>query len=210
MDPFLFATGIAIGLSVAAPLGPVNIIVIRTALRRGAGIAILAGLGAVLADGLFAAVAAYGIRSVQHVIASYAVPLSLLGGTLLVIIGVQTARKHVELNEIAAAGAMSRRATLRLAAATFGLTVINPGALFGFLAIFGAMGAVLHLGSAPYRPLIAVAGVAAGGLLWWVFISVVVERLKTRFNPATIDRINRWTGVLIAAFGFALLMDALF
>ena len=33
-------------------------------------------------------------------------------------------------------------------------------------------------------------------------------RLKSRLNPATLDRINRWTGVLIAAFGFLLLMES--
>ncbi len=210
MDPFLFATGVAIGLSVAAPLGPVNIIVIRTALRWGAAIAIVAGLGAVAADVFFAAVAAYGFRSIEHLVMQYALPLTLLGGMVLVVMGIRTARKHVEIADLAAGEPLSRRTVLRNCATTFGLTIINPGALFGFLAIFGAMSAVLQLGSAPYRPLTAVAGVAAGGLLWWVFISVVVDRLKSRFSSTTLDRINRWTGVLIAAFGFALLMDALF
>ena len=93
---------------------------------------------------------------------------------------------------------------------TFALTITNPGALFGFLAIFGTMGPALRLGSAPYRPLLAVVGVTIGGLLWWLFLSFVVARLKSRFTPATEDKINRWTGVLIAAFGFALLMERLF
>jgi hypothetical protein len=45
--------------------------------------------------------------------------------------------------------------------------------------------------------------------LWWLFLSFVVSRLKTRISERALARISRWTGVLIAAFGFALLMEAL-
>ena len=68
MDFILLLTGIAIGLSVTAPLGPVNILVIRNAIRRGFGVALLVGLGAVLADGFYAVIAAYGVSSVAHLI----------------------------------------------------------------------------------------------------------------------------------------------
>ena len=37
-----------------------------------------------------------------------------------------------------------------------------------------------------------------------------MTRFKSRITETVFDRINRWTGVLIAAFGFALLMEALF
>ena len=46
--------------------------------------------------------------------------------------------------------------------------------------------------------------------LWWLFISFVVTRLRKRISEAVFDRINRWTGILIAAFGFALVMDVVF
>jgi len=94
--------------------------------------------------------------------------------------------------------------------ATFALTITNPATFFGFLAIFGTMSSVLALASSPLRPPTIVFGVALGAALWWVFISFVVTRLKSRISASTFDRINRWTGVLIAAFGFALLMDVVF
>ncbi len=37
MDPQLIAIGMAIGIAVTAPLGPVNLTVIRSALRAGMG-----------------------------------------------------------------------------------------------------------------------------------------------------------------------------
>ena len=50
MDWNLIIAGMSIGLAMAAPVGPVNLIVIRTALNCGFRAAFLAGLGAVLAD----------------------------------------------------------------------------------------------------------------------------------------------------------------
>ena len=91
----------------------------------------------------------------------------------------------------------------------FSLTITNPGVFFGFLAIFGSMNAVLRLDEAWHRPATLVAGVIAGGLLWWLVLSLGVSRFRNRIGEKSFGRINRWTGVLIAAFGFALLMEAL-
>ena len=210
MDFILLITGIFIGLSVTAPLGPVNLIVTRTAIQRSFGVAVLTGLGAVLADVVYASLAAYGVRSIEQFIAQYAMPLTLVGGTMLVILGIRLARSHMSLEQLALQDVPSRRIIIRKALGTFLLTLTNPGVFFGFLAIFGTMSGVLVLASSPGRPLTVVAGVAIGGTLWWLFLSFVVTRLKSRITATTFDRINRWTGVLIAAFGFALLMGVLF
>lgn len=210
MDFILLITGIFIGLSVTAPLGPVNLIVTRTAIQRSFGVAVLTGLGAVLADVVYASLAAYGVRSIERFIAQYAMPLTLVGGTMLVILGIRLARSHMSLEQLALQDVPSRRIIIRKALGTFLLTLTNPGVFFGFLAIFGTMSGVLVLASSPGRPLTVVAGVAIGSTLWWLFLSFVVTRLKSRITATTFDRINRWTGVLIAAFGFALLMGVLF
>ena len=72
MDWSLIIIGVAVGLAMSAPLGPVNLIVIRTALCHDLKVAFLAGLGAVLADVLIAGIAAYGIQSISHLILDYA------------------------------------------------------------------------------------------------------------------------------------------
>ena len=210
MDFFVIAAGIAIGLAVAAPLGPVNLFVIHAALRRGIGAAMVAGLGAVLADVIFASIAAFGARSIETFVAASAMPLTLVGGALLVVIGIRTARHRVTLAELEAASPASAGLLARKFVTTFTLTATNPGTLLGFLAIFGTMSLALRLSESPTRPLLAVLGVAIGGTLWWLFLSYLISRLKVRLTRRTLDRINKWAGVLIAAFGFALLMDALF
>lgn len=210
MDFVLLATGIAIGLSVTAPLGPVNVIVIRNAIRRGMLVAFLTGLGAVIADTLYATLAAYSISTIEHIIADYAVPLMLVGGVILVFMGVRLARSHITLAELALQEPPRKRQVAGKMLTTFMLTITNPGVFFGFVTIFGTMSAVLKLGESADRPVTVVVGVAIGGTLWWLFLSVLVSRFKSRISEGVFDKINRWTGVLIAAFGFALLAEAMF
>jgi hypothetical protein len=51
-------------------------------------------------------------------------------------------------------------------------------------------------------------GIALGGTLWWLMLSFFIGRLKSRLGPSTLDRINRWSGIMVAAFGFLLLWKA--
>lgn len=208
MDFALLAMGIAIGLSVTAPLGAVNILVIRNAIRRGFAVALLVGLGAVAADGFYAVIAAYGVSSAAHVITDYARPLMLTGGVLLVLLGVRLARSRIGLGELQLQAPPRKRQVLAKMLTAFGLTITNPGIFFGFLVIFGTMNAVLRLDDSWHRPPTVVAGVVTGGALWWLFLSFAVSRFKARISEKTFGRINRWSGILIAAFGFALLMEA--
>ena len=198
----LIIAGIAIGLAMAAPLGPVNLIVIRAALNHNLRVAILSGLGAVIADAMMASIAAFGLRSIELFIVDYTRPIQIIGGLILVVLGIRTARMHFASTDLAATPVASRLGL------TFFLTVTNPGTALGFLAIFSAMSGLLMLGTAAYRSTTVVIGVALGGVLWWVFVSVLIGRLKSKFGVATLDRINRWSGVLVAAFGFVLLMQA--
>lgn len=208
MDLSLLLTGIAIGVAVTAPLGPVNILVIRNAIQRGFVVAFLVGLGAVAADVLYAAAASYGISWVSHLIEDYARPLMIAGGVLLVVTGVWLARKRVLRVRIEGEEPQTAKLIGKMLAA-FGLTMSNPGEFFGFIAIFGTMSGVLRLHEDWARPPTVVAGVALGGLLWWLFLGFLVSRLKSRISEKALATISRWTGILIAAFGFALLMEAL-
>ena len=75
MDLSLLLTGVAIGLAVTAPLGPVNLLVFRSAIRQGFAVAFLVGLGAVAGDLLYAAAAAYGVSWVSHLVEVLSVPV---------------------------------------------------------------------------------------------------------------------------------------
>jgi threonine/homoserine/homoserine lactone efflux protein len=201
MDLSLIIAGIAMGLAMAAPLGPVNLMVIRSALNHNIRAAVMSGMGAIIADTLMASIAALGLRGIEHAIVDHSTAIQIIGGSLLVFLGIRTARTHVSENEFEQASPGTRLGI------TFFLTITNPGTALGFLALFGAMGGLLRLSAAPLRPVTVLAGIAMGGALWWLTVGLLITKLKSRFSAHTLDRINRWSGILIAAFGFVLLLQ---
>jgi len=169
-------------------------------LNCGFRAAFLGGLGAVLADMLMGGIAAFGLQSIEHFILEYEMLLQIFGGLLLVVLGIRTARTHFLATDLAP---IPHAARLGL---TFTLSVTNPGLILGFIAIFSSMSGILVLGASPYRPIIVLLGLAMGGALWWLALSLAVSRLKTKLSAITLDKINRWSGIFVAAFGFVLLL----
>jgi threonine/homoserine/homoserine lactone efflux protein len=178
--------------------------VIRSALRAGMGGGMAAASGSMAGDAIFAMLAAYGVRWVEDWVHAHSSAIQIVGGLLLIFIGIRTAMHHVKDAELSLSD-LGRGAYVRKALVCLFLTMTNPGALLGFFAIFGGLGGVLDLGSVPYRPLNAVAGVIVGTLIWWSFVTYLVTHIKGRVTSYTLVRLNIWAGVAIAVFGIVIL-----
>ena len=83
----LVLTGIGIGVLMAAPIGPVNVFVIQRTVAGGFWAGLAAGLGAVLGDGLLAAIAAFSVTAISDVMSAYSEQIRLIGGLLLIGFG---------------------------------------------------------------------------------------------------------------------------
>jgi len=116
---FLFGSGIIIGLIVAAPIGPVNLICIRRTLAYGPLNGFFAGLGAALGDGMFAVVTGLGLPAISQRIEVYSNLLKLAGVLMLLRFGVHIFRTDVSMLRDAEGGPENRpsapRAYLRSA-----------------------------------------------------------------------------------------------
>ena len=67
----LVLAGIGIGVLMAAPIGPVNVLVIQRAVAGGFWAGLAAGIGAVLGDGLLAAIAAFSVTAISDAMSAY-------------------------------------------------------------------------------------------------------------------------------------------
>ncbi|MEP3278915.1 MAG: LysE family transporter [Stappiaceae bacterium] len=205
IDLRLILVGIAIGIAVAAPVGPVNIMAIQRSFRHGFLSGLTAGAGAVVADVLFASAAAFGVTTVAHFVEDYSTTIQLVGGIVLIIFGLTTLRSHPHLVE----GGEGSPGILTGFFTAFVMTITNPGAILGFVAIFGSLGS---LAPAPGNYLGAtgmVLGVLAGSLAWWIFISGLVSRIRHRMNDLWLERINHIAGTLLLLFGLVIFVRAL-
>jgi len=89
------AKGVAIGFTLAAPVGPIGVLCIRRTLTEGRRSAISTMLGAASADGVYGLVAAFGLTLVSDFVSGNMMWIRLVGGTILVVLGVRTFRAHI-------------------------------------------------------------------------------------------------------------------
>jgi len=201
-----------IGLVVAAPIGPVNLVCIRRTLTFGALNGFLSGLGAALGDGVFAMVASFGLSAVSELVMHYESWFKVPGGLLLVALGAHTFyHEPIELNgkdkTTAFAGAQDLPHTV---ASTFILTVTNPATLVAFTAIIaGGANDLGYQHTAPAAGLF-VLSVISGSALWWFLLTLLIGMLHGQISSAWLDRINKISGALIGLSGLGLLLTLLF
>lgn len=66
----VFFRGVFIGISIAAPVGPIGVLCIRCTLREGKLKGFLSGMGASSADMVYGAIAAFGVTVITNILAS--------------------------------------------------------------------------------------------------------------------------------------------
>ena len=80
-DWYLILNGVLIGIVVAAPIGPVNLICIRRTLAYGRTNGFVSGLGAAIGDAVFATVAAFGLTALSTTLVAVGDWLQAIGGS---------------------------------------------------------------------------------------------------------------------------------
>jgi threonine/homoserine/homoserine lactone efflux protein len=199
MDWGLLPRGLVIGVSVAAPVGPMAILCLRRTLAQGRLMGFVSGLGVATADGCYGAIAAFGLTSISTLLVDQADWVRIIGGLFLIYLGVTTASSTAP-----AQGAIdsTRRPADRLKAfgSTLGLTLTNPTTILSFVAIFAGFGlADDNRGTGSAAALVI--GVFVGSAVWWLTITTAVAMLRGWFTAQRLTWINRASGALIAVFG---------
>jgi arginine exporter protein ArgO len=202
----LVLAGLGIGLLMAAPIGPVNVLVIQRAMAKGFWGGLAAGLGAVLGDGVLAAVGAFSIAAISDGMLAYGDTIQLVGGVLLVAFGlalllrrpVMTTPPHERSHILDHMGIIPQ---------TFILTVTNPGAVLGMAAMIGGLGSLIGGLNTNLEALILVAAVMGGSLLWWLGLSELIATIRHKLTDNRLKMINRVAGFILLAFGAALIIE---
>ena len=187
-----FLAGAIAGYGVAIPVGPIAILILDTALRRGLRTGLAAGAGAATADGVYATIAGIGGAAVAGVIAPISVPLRMASVAVLVAIaarGLIAVRREMQARAIpvgtpsggsdpeAAAAHRGRATYLRF----LGLTIVNPSTVVYFAALVVGLPAVS--GGTAERIVFA-AGAFIASISWQSLLAVVGAVVHRRLPPS--------------------------
>jgi threonine/homoserine/homoserine lactone efflux protein len=205
MDFLFLLKGIAIGFSIAAPVGPIGILCIRRSLASGRLAGLFSGLGAASADAFYGLLSAGGLTVVSNFLVGQQAWLRLLGGVFLCYLGIKTylTRPAALVENEAAPRALSR---LKDYSSTLLLTLTNPMTILSFAAIFGGLGLVSTPGSFVSAANL-VGGVFLGSAAWWLLLSVGVSLLRRKVSAGLLRWVNRVSGLVITGFGAAAVLS---
>jgi threonine/homoserine/homoserine lactone efflux protein len=201
---WVLAQGGAIGFLVAAAIGPIAMLCIRTTLERGRIAGIAAGMGVAVADTIYAAIGAYGISFVGAALSSGEAWLKLVGGIVLIGFGIYLARKQ----PIAQADEQEVPKSIAADfAMTLALTLTNPMTILSFAGLFAGVSGLRGFPLSEIPALLL--GVFAGSAVWWLALAFVIGMIRHRIKPTTMLWINRGSAAAIIGFGLFVLVEPL-
>ena len=195
------AVGFGLGFAVAAQVGPVTLLTVRSVIRGGLWIGLAMGAGVAVVDALYAAAGAAGAGAALEV-EPLRLTLGVLGALVLVAIGARTLWSAFRLRlggetdeEIATPGRALRTA---LAA-----TASNPLTIVSWAAVFAAA-STAKIASSDSASALMVGGVLAGSFVWMALLAAALTLVRRRIGDRGLRLLDAASGTGILLFAGAL------
>ncbi len=189
----LFLKSLLFGFLLAATVGPMWVLCFRRTLAQGPLAGLASGMGIAVADGLYGAVAAFGLTAISGFLLAHAYWIGLAGGAFLAYLGAKILIANPTLNGREEQKVNHAKAFL----STLGLTLANPPTILAFVAIFAGLGLV----ASDYATAsLVVLGVFLGSASWWVLLAAGAGRLRAHVGPKLFRAINVISGCTILGF----------
>lgn len=199
----LFLKSLIIGVSIAAPVGPVGILCIQRTILYGRRTGFVSGLGAATADTLYGLISVMGLTIVSDFLLNHQFWIQLWGGVFLFLLGWRTFTSQPAKLKT---GVSPIPSSVKGFLSVFLLTLTNPMTMVAFIAIFGVF-RVTGSGDGGVSAILVVLGVFCGSSLWWGVIAVIGGWLGNRIESDSLTMINRVAGIIIILFSSYFLID---
>ena len=191
-------TGLGLGALVAAQVGPVSLLCIRTTLRHGFAPGLAVGAGAAAVDTAYGMLGMLGAGALVS-IAPVRVALGAVGAVVLVVMGVRTlsAAQRVRLGLEVPSEVVTPGRALRTALAA---TASNPLTIASWATAFAAASTASVIdGWADGVALLC--GIGAGSLGWFAVLTTGVTLAGRRLGDRSLRTADTVAGLGLVAFG---------
>jgi threonine/homoserine/homoserine lactone efflux protein len=200
---YIIIKGLFIGFLSSAPMGPVGMLCIQRTLNEGKKHGLFTGLGAAVGDmliALLAIIAALGLGFSTEFIQQHEGPLKVVGSIVLIVFGYIVYNKNPSKNITKLKE--NTMSFWKVFVSSLILTVSNIATLFLYIALFARFN-VIDADKPFGYDLITILFIGIGAILWWLLVTYIVNKLRTRFNPRGLQIFNRIIGVLLIGLGVA-------
>lgn len=189
--------GLAVGLFVSAPMGPVGILCIQRTLAKGRKTGLYTGVGAAISDFIYCLLTGFGLTFIEDFLERNQNVIQLFGSAVLIGFAVYLFKKSP--------AASRRKHEVESGSASkdilggFLFTFSNPLILFLIIGLFARF-SFLGPGYKYYHYILGYASIVVGALGWWWFVTYFVDKLRAVFNTRTLKLINRGISIVLLVF----------
>ncbi len=186
------------GVTIAAPVGPIALLLIHIGLNHRLSAALAAALGVALADLTYAVLALAAGSGVFALLHTHDRAIRVASSVLLILLGLWLAVRALRMPAAPTDSAQEPKNRAPSLVQLYLLTLANPLTILLFVAFSGQMTTGAAVGAVLY------------GSLWLFLGSLTVQVCYASFGaalrrwvttPTAVRRINAMSGVAIAAFG---------
>lgn len=207
-NPLVIPVGFIMGVLIALPIGPINVLALQRAAERGFFGGLAAGLGIMLGDGLIALIAALGVNAVSGAVRYYRTAIQIIGGLALIGSGARLYWARDRFTSVQDAASATLADYAWDIPKMFVLTITNPGAVLSLIAIFGGASSFVEVASRVDAIAMTLA-VMAGSFVYWLVASHLINRVRHRLDEGRMTQINRVAGLILIGFGCVLIGEML-
>lgn len=184
-------------------MGPIGMLVIQRTLSKGRWPAFFTGIGAALSDLVYCLLTGFCLSFITEFIESHRLLLQVLGGVVLAVFGIYLFRKNPTRSLKKAQDTPHAPTMWKDVVSGFLLTFSNPLILFFIIGLFARFNFILpEFGI--HHHIWAYFTILGGAVLWWYMVTMLVNKLRSRFNVRSLWLINRIIGgilILMAVIG---------
>ena len=206
MEKYTLVQNILLGLSLAAPIGPVNLEIIKRGLNSGFKQAFLTGAGAMCSDTTYLILIFFGLTSFLN-FAFMKIFLGIAGGIILIYLGAASAKDFFRK-----ANATENK-PYRLFKASFVtgyvLAISSPMTIVWWTGVFGALLAAQTHTQTNISAFFSCLSILLGCFLWVTSLSIALHWGKKIINEKFTRLISLFAGLFLIAFGMYFLYRAI-
>ncbi|BAB05889.1 LysE family transporter [Halalkalibacterium halodurans] len=194
----IFMSYVLLGLSLAAPIGPVNAAQLDRGIKNGFFHAWLVGLGAITADVIYMLLVFFGLVHFLQ-LPFMQTFLWLFGFFVLVYTGIETISS---VNHLKEATNMRTSETYRKSFIYgFLMSISNPLTILFWLGIFGSVLAKTASVYGPAQLVFYSSAILIGLLLWDVAMAGIASGARHMLTPARLKIVSILSGLTLIGFG---------
>lgn len=198
--------GLAIGIIISAPMGPVGILCVQRTLDKGRKTGLYTGVGAALSDLIYCLLTGFGLSFIEEFLERNSNIIQLVGSLVLIGFGIylfksnpsRKLRKPTDQHIPAGKNIMNG----------FLFTVSNPLIIFLIIGLFARFNFLL-----PeirfYHYIIGFIAIFVGALGWWYLVTFFVDKVRAHFNLRSMWLINKIIGGVIFLFAIVGIITAI-